>query len=171
MAQLRLSQTLRQDGKPRAAILVLEKLKQRQPKNAENFIRLGDIYRSQKDWVEAIYAYNTAINLINRDSKSDWILYYSRGVALEQSGQWDMAEADFIKALELAPTQPFIMNYLGYAWTEQGINLKKAEQLIRKAVSLRPKDGYITDSLGWVLYQTSRFDEAVPILELSLIHI
>ena len=57
------------------------------------------------------------------------------------------------------------MNYLGYAWTEQGINLNKAEQLIRKAVSLRPKDGYITDSLGWVLYQTSRFDEAVPILE------
>ena len=43
--------------------------------------------------------------------------------------------------------------------------MKKAEQLIRKAVSLRPKDGYITDSLGWVLYQTSRFDEAVPILE------
>ena len=76
-----------------------------------------------------------------------------------------MAEADFIKALELAPNQPFIMNYLGYARTEQGINLKKAEQLIRKAVSLRPKDGYITDSLGWVLYQTSRFDEAVPILE------
>ena len=165
MAQLRLSQTLRQDGKPRAAILVLERLKQRQPENAENFIRLGDIYRSQKDWDEAIFAYNTAINLTNRDSKSDWILYYSRGVALEQSGQWDMAEADFIKALELAPNQPFIMNYLGYAWTEQGINLKKAEQLIRKAVGLRPKDGYITDSLGWVLYQTSRFDEAVPILE------
>ena len=94
MAQLRLSQTLRQDGKPRAAILVLERLKQRQPKNAENFIRLGDIYRSQKDWDEAIFAYNTAINLTNRDSKSDWILYYSRGVALEQSGQWDMAEAD-----------------------------------------------------------------------------
>tara|TARA_A100001234_G_scaffold91570_1_gene80689 strand:+ start:2706 stop:4424 length:1719 start_codon:yes stop_codon:yes gene_type:complete len=165
MAQLRLSQTLRQDDKPRAAIQVLERLKQRQPKNAENFIRLGDIYRSQKDWDEAIFAYNTAINLTNRNSKSDWILYYSRGVALEQSGRWDMAEADFIKALELAPDQPFIMNYLGYAWTEQGMNLKKAEQLIRKAVSLRPKDGYITDSLGWVLYQTSRFDEAVPILE------
>ena len=93
---------------------------------------------------EAIFSYNKAINLTNRDSKSDWLLYYSRGVALEQSGRWDIAEADFIKALELAPNQPFIMNYLGYAWTEQGINLKKAEQLIRKAVSLRPKDGYIT---------------------------
>ena len=165
MAQLRLSQTLRQHDKPHAAIGVLERLQQRQPKNAEIFTRLGDIYRSQKNWHEAIFAYNKAISLSNRDAKADWVLYYSRGVALEQSGQWDMAEADFIKALKLAPNQPFIMNYLGYAWTEQGINLKKAEQLIRKAVRLRPKDGYITDSLGWVLYQTSRFDEAVPILE------
>ena len=57
------------------------------------------------------------------------------------------------------------MNYLGYAWTEQGINLTKAENLIRKAANLRPKDGYITDSLGWILYQTARFAEAVPILE------
>ena len=164
-AQLRLSQTLRQHDKPYAAIRVLERLQQRQPKNAEIFSMLGDIYRSQKNWDEAIFAYNRAINLTNRDAKADWVLYYSRGVALEQSGRWDMAEADFIKALKLAPNQPFIMNYLGYAWTEQGINLKKAEQLIRKAVSLRPEDGYITDSLGWVLYQTSRFDEAVPILE------
>jgi len=165
MAQLRLSQTLRQHDKPHAAIRVLERLQQRQPKNAEIFTRLGDIYRSQKNWDEAIFAYDRAINLTDRDAKSDWTLYYSRGVALEQSGRWDMAETDFMKALKLAPNQPFIMNYLGYAWTEQGINLKKAEELIRKAVSLRPKDGYITDSLGWVLYQTSRFNEAVPILE------
>ena len=165
MAQLRLSQTLRQHDKPSAAIRVLKKLQQRQPKNSEIFTRLGDIYRSQKNWDEAIISYDRAINLTNRVSKSDWVLYYSRGVALEQSGRWDVAETDFIKALKLAPNQPFIMNYLGYAWTEQGINLKKAEQLIRKAVSLRPKDGYITDSLGWVLYQTSRFDQAVPILE------
>ena len=165
MAQLRLSQTLRRHDKPHAAIRVLERLQQRQPKNAEIFTRLGDIYRSQKNWDGAISAYNRAINLTNKDAKSDWTLYYSRGVALEQSGRWDMAETDFMKALKLAPNQPFIMNYLGYAWTEQGINLRKAEELIRKAVSLRPKDGYITDSLGWVLYQTSRFDEAVPILE------
>ena len=165
MAQLRLSQTLRQHDKPNAAIRVLKRLQQRQPKNSEIFTRLGDIYRSQKNWDEAIISYDRAINLTNRVSKSDWVLYYSRGVALEQSGRWDVAETDFVKALKLAPNQPFIMNYLGYAWTEQGINLKKAEQLIRKAVSLRPKDGYITDSLGWVLYQTSRFDQAVPILE------
>ena len=165
MAQLRLSQTLRQHDKPHAAIRVLEKLQRRQPKNAENFIRLGDIYRSQKDWNKAISSYDIAINFASSDGKPNWVLYYSRGIALEQTGRWDMAEADFIKALKLAPNQPFIMNYLGYAWTEQGINLKKAEQLIRKAVSLRPKDGYITDSLGWVLYQTARFNEAVPILE------
>jgi Tfp pilus assembly protein PilF len=58
-----------------------------------------------------------------------------------------------------------VMNYLGYSWTEQGINLKKAKEMIQKAVNLRPKDGYIIDSLGWILYRTGNFIEAVPKLE------
>ena len=165
MAQFRLSRTLKQFNKPYAAIRIIEGLQRLQPMHPENFIRLGDIHRSQKNWDKAIAAYNTAINLASENKKTDWILYYSRGVAFEQSKKWDLAEADFIKALELSPDQPFVMNYLGYAWTEQGINLTKAEKLIRKAANLRPKDGYITDSLGWILYQTARFAEAVPILE------
>ena len=79
----------------------------------ENFIRLGDIHRSQKNWDKAIAAYNTALNLESENKKTDWILYYSRGVAFEQSKKWDLAQADFIKALELSPDQPFVMNYLG----------------------------------------------------------
>ena len=36
---------------------------------------------------------------------------------------------------------------------------------IRRAVALRPEDGYITDSLGWVLYRLGNYEEAVPHLE------
>ena len=37
--------------------------------------------------------------------------------------------------------------------------------MIRKAAALQPSDGYIADSLGWVLYRMSRYDQAVPHLE------
>ena len=37
--------------------------------------------------------------------------------------------------------------------------------MIRKAVSLRPNDGYIIDSLGWVYYQLGNYDDAVVELE------
>ena len=35
----------------------------------------------------------------------------------------------------------------------------------RKAVELRPNDGYIVDSLGWAYYRLGRYDEAVTELE------
>ena len=57
------------------------------------------------------------------------------------------------------------MNYLGYAWAEQGIRLAEANDLIVKAVEQRPRDGYIADSLGWVLYQSGNYERAVPELE------
>ena len=33
--------------------------------------------------------------------------------------------------------------------------------MIRKAVELRPNDGYIVDSLGWAHYRLGEYDEAV----------
>lgn len=165
MAQYRLSSSLKQSSKPTVAIALLENLHRRRPEEPESLISIGDIHRSLKNWKDAIAAYSKALSLTPNIQKHDWIIFYSRGVAFEQSGQWELAEVDFLKALDLAPEQPFVMNYLGYAWTEQSTNLAEAERLIRKAAKLRPKDGYITDSLGWILYSTSRFGKAVSVLE------
>ena len=75
------------------------------------------------------------------------------------------AEEDLKAALGYQPENPYVLNYLGYAWADKGENLEEALKMIRKAVKLRPQDGYITDSLGWVLYRMNRFEEAVPYLE------
>jgi Flp pilus assembly protein TadD len=40
--------------------------------------------------------------------------------------------------------------------------------MIKKAVDLRPKDGYIVDSLGWAYYRLARYDEAVKELERAI---
>ena len=57
------------------------------------------------------------------------------------------------------------MNYLGYSWVDMNMNLDEALDLIRKAVDLRPSDGYIVDSLGWAYYRLGKFDDAVRELE------
>ena len=67
--------------------------------------------------------------------------------------------------MELRPDQPLVLNYLGYSWIEQGLHLERARKMIEKAVSLRPRDGYIVDSLGWVLYRLGDFEGAVKQLE------
>jgi Flp pilus assembly protein TadD len=76
-----------------------------------------------------------------------------------------MAEGDFIQALALQPDQPMVLNYLGYSWIDQGLHLKKALEMIRKAVDLRPRDGYIVDSLGWGLYRMGDYKAAAKSLE------
>lgn len=81
------------------------------------------------------------------------------------SDQWDGAEADFRRALELNPDQPLVLNYLGYSLVELRRNFEEAQAMIEKAVEQRPEDGYITDSLGWVLYRIGKYEEAVPHLE------
>jgi tetratricopeptide (TPR) repeat protein len=94
-----------------------------------------------------------------------WHLLYVRGMSQERAGNWEAAEKDLLAALEFKPEQPYILNYLGYAWADRGQNLDKAQSMIRKAVSLRPEDGYITDSLGWVLYRIGKYKASVPELE------
>ncbi|MCB1580435.1 MAG: tetratricopeptide repeat protein [Rhodospirillales bacterium] len=135
----------------------------------ESLIQIGNIHRINENFKDAIKNYNMAINtLINtlgEVSEDYWYLYYVRGMALEQDGQWDKAEADLKAALNFQPDHPYVLNYLGYAWADQGNNLDKALKMIESAVTLRPNDGYITDSLGWVYYRMGRYKDAVPHLE------
>src|SRR4029078_7153076 len=94
-----------------------------------------------------------------------WLLFYDRGICLERAKQWPKAETDLKKALSLSPEQPLVLNYLGYSWVDQGLNIAEAFAMLRRAVDLRPKDGYIVDSLGWAFYRMGRFEDAVRTLE------
>lgn len=128
-------------------------------------IDLGDLMRAEGRFVDAVAAYDEAFTRIGTPDARYWSLYYARGIALERSKVWERAEADFLKALEYEPDQPLVLNYLGYSWVESGVNLERALEMIRRAVELRPNDGYIIDSLGWAFYRLGRWDEAVRELE------
>ena len=69
------------------------------------------------------------------------------------------------KALELSPDQPYVLNYLGYSWIDQGINLDEGMKMLKRATELRPDDGAVTDSVGWAYYRLGQFDTAVDWLE------
>ncbi len=45
------------------------------------------------------------------------------------------------------------------------MHLDEALKMIERAVTLRPSDGYITDSLGWVYYMMGSYKESIPYLE------
>jgi Flp pilus assembly protein TadD len=135
------------------------------PDALEAHVGLGDMLRRESRFDEAAAAYDQAVALIDRPEPLHWPLFYQRGISYERSQQWDRAEADFREALALEPDQPDVLNYLGYSWVEQGSNLAEAEEMIQRAVDQRPDDGYIVDSLGWVLFRFGEFERALQHLE------
>lgn len=135
------------------------------PDDPEPLVTLGNILRGHQKFAEAVEVYDRAVARIGTLDKRDWSLLYSRGMALERSKQWDRAETDFLQALKFEPEQPYVLNYLGYSWVDKGLHLKRAMEMIKKAVQLRPNDGYIVDSLGWALYRIGDNKGAVRELE------
>ncbi len=126
---------------------------------------LADLLRGHERYLEAVDVYDEAMERVPLLRPHHWPLLYARGIALERAKVWDRAENDFLKALEFAPDQALVLNYLGYSWVEQRRHLDQALGMIRKAVDLLPENGYIVDSLGWAYYQLGRYEDAVVELE------
>jgi Flp pilus assembly protein TadD len=129
---------------------------------------LGNIQRGRKQFVECAKTYGKGISIIANPEKPNWLVFYFRGICHERAKQWPSAEADLKTALELFPDQPHVLNYLGYSWVDQGVNLDEGMAMIRRAVEQRPDDGYIVDSLGWAYYRIGNYEEAVKHLERAI---
>jgi len=153
VAALRRAALLDQLDRTADAVAALEKLASAFPTLPQPAAQLGDLLRRRDRFPEAARAYDQALGRVGAPGGRDWPLFYARGIATERSGDWPRAEADFLRALELAPEQPYVLNYLGYSWAEQGRNLDRAKAMLLRATELRPQDGNIADSLGWVLFR------------------
>jgi len=164
-AVVRVAQNLDATGDRGEAIRRLRNIVATSPEDLDAVSVLGDLLRYDEDYVAAAEAYGKALEITGGEQPSDWRFYYVRGIAYERAKQWTKAEEDFLKALELNPDQPQVLNYLGYSWIDQDMHLERALEMIETAVAAQPQDGYIIDSLGWAFYKLDRMDEAVETLE------
>lgn len=160
-AQIKVGEELHKIGNDDEAIAWLQKLVDSRPNRPEAAAQLGDILRANKRFAEAVKAYDTAIARLPKPQANDWSVFYFRGIALERSDNWTKAEADFKKALELQPDQPYVLNYLGYTWVDRGVHLDEAIAMLQKAIQQKPDDGFIIDSLAWAYYRLKQYDKAV----------
>jgi len=169
ISELQLGLTLAQTGKVDEAREHLKSLLASDPKDIRSYLAYGSVLSDAKDYKAMAENYDKAVEILGPVAKrGDWAVYFQRGIAYERLKEWDQAEPNFKKALELNPEQPQVLNYLGYSWVDKNLNLDDAMDMIRRAVELRPNDGYIVDSLGWAHYRLGQFDEAVVELERAI---
>src|SRR5690606_33004805 len=90
---------------------------------------------------------------------------FNLAVALDDSGDRDESLTIMEETIKLNPLNANALNYLGYSLAEKGVELDRAEDLIKKAISIEQNNGYFIDSLGWVYYQRAKYSEALLQLE------
>jgi tetratricopeptide (TPR) repeat protein len=164
-AQIQIAMNLDNLERTDEAKAALEKLIAANPGDLEAIMALGNVQRGRKQFAECADTYSKGIETITRPEKSNWVIYYFRGICYERAKQWTKAEADLKKSLDLFPEQPHVLNYLGYSWIDQGVNLDDGMRMIKRAVEQRADDGYIVDSLGWAYFRIGNVEEAVKQLE------
>ena len=142
-------------------------LAQETVKNAPNddgaLVLLADALNGAERYDEASKVMDTLMQHLG--ANAGWDAYFTRGIALDRSGRWPEAEADFRKALALKPDESDVLNYLGYSWIDRGEKLQEAKAMVEKAVAAKPDSGAMVDSLGWAYYRLGDFKRAVEQLE------
>ena len=169
-ADIAIGTNLEQLNRGAEAVAHLEALMKERPDDLEVIMAFGNVLRSRKEYARAAEVYTRAVDRIGTPDRGHWVLFFYRGTSFERAKQWDKAEADLKRALDLVPeTLPNgraqVLNYLAYSWVDTGINIDEAFKMLQRAVELAPRDGMIIDSLGWAYYRLGRYDDAVRELE------
>jgi Flp pilus assembly protein TadD len=154
-------------GNQQAALAQAEEAVKAPSPGVSDWSRLGDLYSELDRPSEAATAYRNAIALAKAGGEGapEWTLWLLHGGALHEAGDWPGAKTALEAAYKLAPEQPVVLNYLGYAQLERRENLAEAEKLIQEASRLQPDDAAITDSLGWTYFIRGNVPKAIELLE------
>jgi len=148
------------------ALKVLRDASRRADAAEEAQFQYANILGREKRYEDSIEVYDGLIEDLPAEPQEDaWRFFVARGAARLELDQWEQAEPDLVRAVEIAPKEAVALNYLGYSWAERGENLEKAFELIEQAVALEPNSGAYIDSLGWAYYQRGDFQNAVGHLE------
>ncbi len=81
----------------------------------------------------------------------------------QQLNQPDEAIARYQALMDINPDNPLVLNNLAWLYYEKGDT--EAANLAQKAYKLAPNNAAIADTYGWILFETGRQPESLPVLE------
>ena len=142
------------------AIKLLEKKNAQFPEDIDIITYLSSFYEENKVFDKAMKTLAKGIDI----SPDNTQLIFRLGVVQDKAGEKKKCIETMKKVIKLDPNNSSALNYLGYTYAEMGTNLDRAEELIIRALKLKPDDGFITDSLGWVYFKKGLYKKAEKIL-------
>ena len=125
----------------------------------ETFLSYAQIYERSHRFTEAETAARKAESLAVQpaDNELAWLIL---GAIFERQKQYEKAEEEFKKVIDVNPKNSMVLNYYGYMLADRGIRLDEAHDLIQRALDQEPFNGAYLDSLGWAYYKQNKLDQA-----------
>ncbi len=152
---------LKEEGDLNGAVALMRVLSARKDSDVSVYLLWGEFLADESKFSEALAAVDAGLTKFPADIK----LLFSKGAYFERSGDRRSAESVFRDLVTRDPNNAAALNFLGYMFAEQGINLDEAEELIQRALKIQPDNGGYMDSLGWVYFQKKQYSRALEILE------
>lgn len=126
---------------------------------------LSSLYQAKGDHLAAMELMETAVSIYPDNLQ----LLFENALVLDKNGLSEQALIMMERVLDLQPEHAEALNYIGYTWADKNIHLEKALEYILRADTLKPDNGFIIDSLGWVYYRLGNSQQAVKELQRALI--
>jgi tetratricopeptide (TPR) repeat protein len=131
------------------------------------YLNIAQIYERGRHYTEAENTIRRAQSLA-KDPQDNETAFFLLGAIYEKQKQFDKAEEQFKKVVELNPKNAPALNYYGYMLADRGIRLDEAQEMIQRALDQDPYNGAYLDSLGWVYFKENKLDEAETSLHQAL---
>ncbi|MEA1969284.1 MAG: tetratricopeptide repeat protein, partial [Thermodesulfobacteriota bacterium] len=142
------------------AIGFLENKHEELPEDIDIITYLASFYEESSEHAKAMATLEKGL-VLSPDNSS---LSFRLGIVQDKAGKKKECIETMKKIIALEPDNASALNYLGYTYADLGINLDTAEELINRALKIKPSDGFITDSLGWVFFKRGQYEKAIEIL-------
>ncbi len=160
-ALIRIAYLHRQMNESQAARAFLEDKIRAFPDDIDLITFLASFYEQDGMFEKAFDILNQGLDRLPENTN----LLFKLGAVQDKAGLKEEGISTMTKILQIDPDDAGALNYIGYTWADQGIRLNEALTMIQKAHDLKPDDGYITDSLGWVYYRMGDYEKSVIYLQ------
>lgn len=158
---LHVAYLLKQAGQVDGAKAYIQSAIDQSPRVPGFYLFQANLEEESKELAKAVGILEKAHKIFPEDEK---VKYYL-GSLYDRQGNTDKSLEIMESILVTNPHNVDALNYIGYTWTVRGMRLHEAEKMIRRALALKPDNGYVQDSWGWYLYVRGRVPEAVIELE------
>jgi len=172
VSQMRIAEINFALGKRKEAISLMKKLSAQYKDTLLVTRALAEMYYSAGNYKDSVKLYTVLIDALkDKDNPAHAWLYFARGASYERLQRFAQAEVDLEQSIKIQPNNAVALNYLGYMWLDRNEKMDKATEYITRALVLRPQDGAILDSMGWLLYKQKNYLSAAKFIEKALDYI